>query len=131
MSPVAGQQWGEGPDPEEELAARAAAEADALREIEYQAVLRDLAVRDLYIEKTELELERLAAAESNAREELAQVRARAEELFGDLERAEATIAALDGQLADIRATRAYRWSVSVASARARLLAPWRRRRAAG
>ncbi len=78
-------------------------------------------MRDLYIEKTELELERLAAAESNTREELAQVRAHAEELFGDLERAEATIAALDGQLADIRATHAYRWSVSVASAHARLV----------
>jgi chromosome segregation ATPase len=118
----------EGPDSPAQLAARELAEADHVREIEYQAVLRELAVKDLYVEATEAELARVASAEANARAELAQVRARVEELFGDLGRAEAAIVEANGRIEAITSTRSYRWSSATVSFLGRLAPPWRRAR---
>jgi chromosome segregation ATPase len=118
----------EGPDSPAQLAARELAEADHVREIEYQAVLRELAVKDLCVEATEAELARVASAEANARAELAQVRARAEELFGDLGRAEAAIVEANGRIEAITSTRGYRWSSATVSFLGRLAPPWRRAR---
>jgi hypothetical protein len=114
---------GAGPEPEAGRARRAAAETEQQRESEFRAVQRDLAVKNAYVQELELELERI---EINVRGELAQVRARAAELFGDLERAEAVIADLRDEIAAIRATRSYRWSVAAATFASRLTAPVRR-----
>ena len=113
----------EGPGSETELARLERAEAEQLREAELQAVLRELAVKDSYIKETELELTRI---EVNVRGELAQVRARAAELFGDLERAEAIIADLRAEITALKARRSYRWSATAASLRGRLAAVVRR-----
>ena len=128
MNPVERPTPDEGPDSPAQLAARELAEADHVREIEYQAVLRELAVKDLYVEATEAELARVASAEANARAELAQVRARAEELFGDLGRAEAAIVEANGRIEAITSTRSYRWSSATVSFLGRLAPPWRRAR---
>ena len=80
------------------------------------------------LEATEAELARVASAEANARAELAQVRARAEELFGDLGRAEAAIVEANGRIEAITSTRGYRWSSATVSFLGRLAPPWRRAR---
>ena len=128
MNPVERPTPDEGPDSPAQLAARELAEADHVREIEYQAVLRELAVKDLYLEATEAELARVTSAEANARAELAEVRARAEELFGDLGRAEAAIVELNEHIEAITSTRSYRWSSATVSFLGRLAPPWRRAR---
>ena len=119
-----------------QLADRARAEADQVREVEYQAVLRELAVKDAYVHEVEREISRSEEGARAARDELAEVRARAAELFADLEKAEAVIAALNGEIvrlqgeiASITATRSYRFTVAATTFLHRLPSPGRRTRA--
>ncbi len=139
VKPVVGPTPAEGPPGEASLADRERAEIDQVRAAELQAVLRELAVKEVYLKEAELELAKQEIREMNAREELAdqlaEVRARAAELFGDLERAEAVIAELNeeivelnDEIASIRATRSYRWSAAAASFVGRSFSPWRRGR---
>ncbi len=75
-----------------ELRLREQVEAAELCGTELRAMERDLAVKDSFIRRLERGQELLSV-------ELAQVRARADELFGDLERAEARCAAAEAALA--------------------------------
>ena len=101
-------------------------------------MLRELAVKDAYIEEAEREFTRSENSARAARDELAEVRARAAELFADLVRAEASIAGLNGEIArlndeiaSIRATRSYRWSAAAVTLLNRLVSPMRRLRGRG
>ncbi|MGP8163100.1 MAG: hypothetical protein ACLQAN_04885 [Acidimicrobiales bacterium] len=121
-----------------QFASRAQAEVEQVREAEFRAVLRELAIKDAYIEEAEREFTRSENSARAARDELAEVRARAAELFADLVRAEASIAGLNGEIArlndeiaSIRATRSYRWSAAAVTLLNRLVSPMRRLRRRG
>lgn len=116
-----------------QLANRVRAETEQLREVEYQAVLRELAVKDAYVHEVEREITRSEEGARATRDELAEVRARAAELFADLEKAEAVIAALNveiarlqGEIASIKGTRSYRFTVAATTFLHRLPSPARR-----
>jgi septal ring factor EnvC (AmiA/AmiB activator) len=124
------------------LLGRELVESDLVRETEYEAVLRDLSVKDAYVKESELnralseDRERATRDElEHVREELGQVRERAAELFADLERAEAVIAGqnaeivrLQDEIAAIHATRSFRWAAAGASLADRVASPLRRKR---
>lgn len=101
-----------------ELRIREQDEAARMSDTELRAMERDLAVKDAFICRLERGQELLSV-------ELAQVRERAAELFGDLERAEARVAAAEaaaavaaGELAAVRASTSMRiGTVLVAVAR--------------
>lgn len=91
-----------------ELRIREQDEAAQLAATELRAMERDLAVKDAFIRRLERGQELLSV-------ELAQVRERAAELFGDLERSEARAAAAEAAAADaaaelaaVRASAAFR-----------------------
>ena len=141
MNPVAGSFPDETPG-SEGLLERELVESDLVRETEYEAVLRDLSVKDAYVKESELnralseDRERATRDElEHVREELGQVRERAAELFADLERAEAVIAGqnaeivrLQDEIAAIHATRSFRWAAAGASLADRVASPLRRKR---
>ena len=141
MNPVAGSLPDETPG-SEGLLERELVESDRVRETEYEAVLRDLSVKDAYVKESELnralseDRERATRDElEHVREELGQVRERAAELFADLERAEAVIAGLNAEIvrlqdeiAAIHATRSFRWAAAGASLADRVASPLRRKR---
>ncbi|MGA9078293.1 MAG: hypothetical protein WB383_08180 [Acidimicrobiales bacterium] len=134
MSPVAGSLPDEAPG-SAELLARELVEADRVREAEYEAVLRDLSVKDVYVRDSEVNLARAEDRERSTRDELGRVRERAAELFADLEHAEAVIVGLNAEIvrlqdeiAAIQATRSYRWAVAGASLAGRVASPLRRKR---
>ena len=141
MNPVAGSFPDETPG-SEGLLERELVESDLVRETEYEAVLRDLSVKDAYVKESELNLalsedrERATRDElGQVRDELGQVRERADELFADLERAEAVIAGLNAEIvrlqdeiAAIHATRSFRWAAAGASLADRVASPLRRKR---
>jgi chromosome segregation ATPase len=117
-----------------ELLRRELVEADRVREIEYEAVLRELSVKDAYVKESELNLTRAEDRERATRDELGQVRERAAELFADLEHAEAVIVGLNAEIvrlqdeiATIQATRSYRWAAAGASLAGRVASPLRRK----
>lgn len=78
-------------------------ETAELRDTELSAMERDLALKERYIAYLELERHLIGV-------ELGQVRDRAAELFGDLERAEARVAELGAMVADIRSQPTYQLS---------------------
>jgi septal ring factor EnvC (AmiA/AmiB activator) len=141
VNPVAGSFPDETPG-SEGLLERELVESDLVRETEYEAVLRDLSVKDVYVKESELNLalsedrERATRDElGQVRDELGQVRERADELFADLERAEAVIAGLNAEIvrlqdeiAAIHATRSFRWAAAGASLADRVASPLRRKR---
>ena len=141
MNPVAGSLPDETPG-SGGLLGRELVESDLVRETEYEAVLRDLSVKDAYVKESELnralseDRERATRDElEHVREELGQVRERAAELFADLERAEAVIAGqnaeivrLQDEIAAIHATRSFRWAAAGASLADRVASPLRRKR---
>ena len=141
MNPVAGSFPDETPG-SGGLLGRELVESDLVRETEYEAVLRDLSVKDAYVKESELnrapseDRERATRDElEHVREELGQVRERAAELFADLERAEAVIAGqnaeivrLQDEIAAIHATRSFRWAAAGASLADRVASPLRRKR---
>lgn len=141
MNPVAGSLPDETPG-SEGLLERELVESDLVRETEYEAVLRDLSVMDVYVKECELnralseDRERATRDElGHVRDELGQVRERAAELFADLERAEAVIAGrnaeivrLQDEIAAIHATRSFRWAAAGASLADRVASPLRRKR---
>jgi len=141
VNPVAGSFPDETPG-SEGLLERELVESDLVRETEYEAVLRDLSVKDAYVKESELnralseDRERATRDElEHVREELGQVRERAAELFADLERAEAVIAGqnaeivrLQDEIAAIHATRSFRWAAAGASLADRVASPLRRKR---
>jgi len=133
VSPVAGSLPDEAPG-SAGLLRRELVEADRVREAEYEAVLRELSVKDVYINEFELILARVENRERATRDELGQVRERAAELIADLERAEAVIVGLNAEIvrlqdeiATIQATRSYRWAAAGASLAGRVASPKRRK----
>jgi hypothetical protein len=116
------------------LLGRELVESDLVRETEYEAVLRDLSVKDAYVKESELNRALSEDRERATRDELGQVRERAAELIADLEHAEAVIVGLNAEIvrlqdeiATIQATRSYRWAVAGASLAGRVASPLRRK----
>ncbi len=87
-----------------EMRLRERDEAEQLHNAELQALERDLVIKEAYVERLEFEQQLLKI-------EIGQVRERAAELFGDLERAEARIAELGALAADIQGQPSYRAAV--------------------
>lgn len=90
-----------------ELRIREQDEAVRLRDTELSALERDLVVKEAFVRRLERDQQVLAV-------ELAQVRARAAELFADLEAAEARVAAGEARLAELAATPAFRLATRLA-----------------
>jgi len=89
-----------------ELRVREQDETEQMHETELLAMERDLALKEAYVKRLEREQDRL-------REEIGQVRERAAELFGDLERSEERIVELGALAADIQRQASYRMSVVI------------------
>jgi hypothetical protein len=73
VNPVAGSFPDETPG-SEGLLERELVESDLVRETEYEAVLRDLSVKDVYVKESELNLALSEDRERATRDELGQVR---------------------------------------------------------
>ena len=87
-----------------EMRLRERDEAEQLHNAELQALERDLVIKEAYIDRLEFEQQLLKT-------EIGQVRARAAELFSDLERAEARLVELGALAADIQNQASYRAAV--------------------
>jgi chromosome segregation ATPase len=87
-----------------EMRLRERDEQQQLFSAELHALERDLVIKEAYVKRLEFEQQLLTT-------EIGQVRARAAELFGDLERAEARIAELGALAQEVQSQPAYRVAV--------------------